>query len=222
MSGHFFVRRLRVQGLLETLTLNSEEFEGKVNSKDGTITVFDVENTRFEEGNIIERPLVQDLKEYYVVKEVNLSKGIPPHTPAKWMLSVSKQGKEVKIPEAPTVHQTFVTTVNGDIKGGQMIGTTDSTQNVNYTESGENISKVLDNLFKMVQDSNLNELEKDDVEEILNRLSKFSQMENKSTILTRAKERLGSLKGIITTGISTGKLIPEAIELFSNIKSFFI
>lgn len=221
MSEKLYMNTLRKAGFLELFTINALTFEGKLNSKKGTMSVYDIENISFKENDVIERSIINDLKEYYVIKEVNFSRGHPGHLPASWDLSIIKQGQETKAVKIPNVQQTFITTVHGDIKGGQMIGTKSSTQSNIYTEIENDISKLLENLLKMIQDSKLDDIEKDDAEEIVTRLNKFSKVEDKSTIFTRTKERLESLKTLLNTGIKTGKLIPEVLSVFDKVQGFF-
>lgn len=225
MSEKLYISTLKRAGKFEDFKLNELSFEGVFN-KNGTLSTFDI-NLSFNEGSIIERPLINNLKEYYVIEEVNFDKGIKNHKPASWKLKVVKQGKNRNSNEQPlfSPQNNQPDTINiynfGDVRGGQMVGTTGSTQNVNYSEKDNNISEHLEILLNKVQESQLDYIDKDDVEEIINRLNKFSKVEDKSTIITRAKDRLKSLNSLLSAGISTAKLAPEVFDIYSKIENYF-
>lgn len=102
-----------------------------------------------------------------------------------------------------------------------MFGNKNSTQNINYSENDNQISQYLEILLNRVQTSNLDLLEKEDIEEIVNRLNKFSKVDDKSTILTRAKDRLVTLNSLLSTGITTANLAPDIFDVYSKIEKYF-
>lgn len=214
LSEKLYITTLKNAGMFEEFKLNNLTFEA-IFEKKNIISVFDT-NLIFEEGSLLERPLVNDLKEFYIIKEVNFDKGAKGHIPASWCLKI------VKPSEAETKqNQPIINVHNYQNVQGQMIASNSSIQNNNNMHEINNISKVIDDLLENIKSSQLDLLDKEDLEEILNRLNKFSNVENKSTIVTRAKTRLDSLNSLLMVGISTGKLAPQVIDIYSKIKAYF-
>ena len=166
--------------MLEEFKLKDLTFDAKKN-KDGTISVFDT-SLVFNVDDIIERPIINDLKETYIIEEVYYDKGLGRHRPPAWKLKINNPDKASKN------KQDNITVYNyKEVRGGQMIGTIDSTQNNTYSETDNSISNDLDTLLKAVHTSQLDYLVKDDLEEIINRLISFQKLKIKKLFYPELK-----------------------------------
>lgn len=72
-----------------------------------------------------------------------------------------------------------------------------------------------------IKNSSLDNLEKDDVEEAVQRIKKLNEEEKSPRIIDKIKEKLTIVEKIVTKGKSMGTLTLECIEVFNKVKDCF-
>ena len=111
---------------------------------------------------------------------------------------------------------------NGDVKQSN-IGNTNSNGSslIINISSGEDIEKLFENFMNNIKSSNLDSLEKDDIEEAVQRIIKLNEDEKNPRIIDKIKEKLAIVEKIVTQGKSMGTLTLECFEIFNKVKDCF-
>ncbi len=111
---------------------------------------------------------------------------------------------------------------NGDVSQSN-IGNTNSngSSSIINISSGEDIEKLFEIFMNNIKNSSLDNLEKDDVEEAVQRIKKLNEEEKSPRIIDKIKEKLTIVEKIVTKGKSMGTLTLECIEVFNKVKDCF-
>ena len=111
---------------------------------------------------------------------------------------------------------------NGDVSQSN-IGNTNSngSSSIINISSGEDIKKLFEIFMNNIKNSSLDNLEKDDVEEAVQRIKKLNEEEKSPRIIDKIKEKLTIVEKIVTKGKSMGTLTLECIEVFNKVKDCF-
>jgi len=109
------------------------------------------------------------------------------------------------------------TVFNAPIYGGVQVGGQNNSQNISINIQNE-IDKILNELQKVIVKSNIEELQKEDAEEAIIRISKLSKQEQNEQTISRLKSRIELLREIINTG---KELAPLATPLIISLAKLF-
>lgn len=111
---------------------------------------------------------------------------------------------------------------NGDVSQSN-IGNTNSngSSSIINISSGEDIKKLFEIFMNNIKNSSLDNLEKDDIEEAVQRIKKLNEEEKSPRIIDKIKEKLTIVEKIVTKGKSMGTLTLECIEVFDKVKDCF-
>lgn len=105
------------------------------------------------------------------------------------------------------------TIFNAPIYGGVQVGGQNNYQEVSVNIQNE-IDKILSELQKIISNSNIEEIQKEDAEEAIIRISKLSKQEKNEQTINRIKTRIELLKEIINT---VKELAPLATPLLLSL-----
>ena len=128
-----------------------------------------------------------------------------------FVVKIDKQGKETRPSLDARVH------IGGSVIGALQVGGEGNVQNISIVISPK-FDDAVSNLLKIVSDSSLPNLEKEDAIEAIQRLPQLANLEKSPTVIERAKQRLDLVKSTIETGTT---LAPIALPYLQYLYQWF-
>ncbi|MGB7202720.1 MAG: hypothetical protein WBD16_10670 [Pyrinomonadaceae bacterium] len=125
------------------------------------------------------------------------------------VVKIDKLGNEIKVNDG---HAAFY----GPVSGGVQVGGHDNTQTVTITTDPYFVG-ALNSLIGLIKTADIDDLEKEDALEGLQRIGQLAEKEKTSGVLERVKSKLELVK----SAVEVGKIAKEALPYITTIAAYF-